>query len=237
VVKPVAKAAKAPAMKPVAPITPPIKPAAAVPAPKPVVAAPAKAEPVKAAPKAKPAPKPTPKIVAKSTKVVPVPVKTTAAPKAAKPKETPKMTAETTTKEFTAKIQSAVKDATSKAKTFAEKAQANAGEFGEFAKGNVEAVVESTKILAAGFQGMGKSYVAETKTAFETMTADVKDLAAAKTPTEFFEKQSAILRKNFDAAVANSSKTSEAVLKLAGEAFQPLSTRVSLAMEKVKKAA
>ena len=143
----------------------------------------------------------------------------------------------TTSTEITSKIQDAVKDAAAKAKTYAEQGQAGLGEVSDFAKGNVEAMVASTKILASGIQEMGKGYVAEAKTVFETMTADAKDLASAKSPTEFFEKQTAILKKNFDAAVAKSSKSSEAMLKLANEAFQPLSTRMSLAMEKVKKAA
>ena len=158
-----------------------------------------------------------------------------AAPKPASIKETKIMA--TTNTEITTKIQDAVKDAAAKAKTYAEKSQVGLGEVGAFAKGNVEAMVQSTKILASGMQEMGKGYVAEAKTAFETMTTDAKDLASAKSPTEFFEKQNAILKKNFDAAVAKSSKSSEAMLKLVNEAFQPLSTRMSLAMEKVKKAA
>jgi len=136
----------------------------------------------------------------------------------------------TTPTEFTEKMQSAFKDAQ-------EKAKAALGDAGSFTKGNVEAMVESSKILAAGLQDMTKGYVAETKTSFETMTADVKGFAAVKSPTEFFELQSAMMRKNFDAAVAASSKNSEAMLKLVTEAFQPISTRVSLAVEKIKQAA
>jgi phasin family protein len=216
-----------------------------------------KAEAVKAEPKVKPpvtkpapnksvavkhAPTKTPQPVAvkpaaaKTMKTKAQPKTKPAAPKPARIKDTKTM-ATTTTTEITTKIQDAVKDAAAKAKSFAEKGQAGLGEVSEFAKGNVEAMVESTKILAGGMQEMGKGYVAEAKTAFETMTADAKDLASAKTPTEFFEKQNAILKKNFDAAVAKSSKSSEAMLKLVNEAFQPLSTRMSLAMEKVKKAA
>ena len=45
------------------------------------------------------------------------------------------------------------------------------------------------------------------------------------------------MRAHFDAAVAASSKNSEAMLKLANEAFQPISNRVSLAVEKIKHAA
>lgn len=133
----------------------------------------------------------------------------------------------TTPAEFTDKMQTAFKDAQ-------EKAKVALGDAGTFAKGNVEAMVESSKILATGLQDMTKGYVEETKTSFEAMTADVKDLAAVKSPTEFFEKQSALMRKNFDAAVAASSKNSEAMLKLVNEAFQPISTRVSLAVEKIK---
>ena len=143
----------------------------------------------------------------------------------------------TTTTEITEKMTAAFKEAQEKAKAALEKSQAAFGDAGTFAKGNVEAVVESSKILATGLQEMTKGYVAETKSAFEAMTADVKELTTVKSPTEFFEKQSALLRKNFDAAVAASSKNSEAMLKLANEAFQPISTRVSLAVEKIKQAA
>lgn len=139
-----------------------------------------------------------------------------------------------TSTEMTDKMTAVFKDAQEKAKAALEKSQAAFGDVGEFAKGNVEAMVESTKILASGLQEMTKGYVAESKTALEAMTADVKDLTTVKSPTEFFEKQSALLRKNFDAAVAASSKNSEAMMKLASEAFQPISTRVSLAVEKVK---
>jgi phasin family protein len=143
----------------------------------------------------------------------------------------------TSTTEITDKFQTAMKDASEKAKTAFEKSQAAFGDMGEFTKGNVEAMVASAKILASGIQEMSKGLVEESKSAFETITAEAKDIAASKSPSELFEKQTALLRKHFDAAVAAGSKNSEAMLKLANEAFQPISTRVSLAVEKVKKAA
>jgi len=146
-------------------------------------------------------------------------------------------TMNTSTTEITEKFQSAMKDAADKAKVALEKSQASFGEMGEFTKGNVEAVVESTKIFASGLQEIGKTYAAEGKTAMESISADLKDLVAVKSPAEFFEKQTSLLRKRFDAMVAVSSKNSEAALKLANEAFQPISNRVSLAVEKMKQAA
>ncbi len=139
--------------------------------------------------------------------------------------------------EVTEKFQAAIKDASAKAKAAFEKSQASFGEMGAFTKGNVEALVESSKIFAAGLQALSKGYMTESKSAFETLTAEMKEMAAVKSPTELMEKQTALLRKQFDAAVAVSSKNSEAVLKLANEAFQPISTRVSLAVEKIKHAA
>jgi phasin family protein len=143
----------------------------------------------------------------------------------------------TTTTAMTDTIQTAMKDAADKAKATMEKSQAAMGDMSAFAKGNVEAVVEAGKILASGMQEMSKGYMTDSKSAVETMTAEIKDLAAVKSPAEFFEKQSAMMRKQFDAAVATSSKNSEAMLKLASEAFQPISNRVSLAVEKIKHAA
>jgi hypothetical protein len=121
-----------------------------------------------------------------------------------------------------------------KAKEAFEKGSSMLGEFGEFARGNVEAVVESSKILASGLQDLGASFAAEGRSAFETITADLKELAAVKTPADFLKIQSELIRKSFDGAVAYGSKNSEAALKLASDAYAPISGRVSLAVEKVR---
>ena len=152
-------------------------------------------------------------------------------------KETVKMATKTKTPEFAASIQESLKDASEKAKAAFEKSQALFGDAGEFTKGNVEALVESGKVLAAGVQDLGKDYVAEAKSAFETVQADFKALAAVKSPADFFKLQGEILRRNFDAAVTAGSKNSEKAVKLANEAFAPIQNRVSLAIEKVKQAA
>ncbi len=139
--------------------------------------------------------------------------------------------------DFTAKVKDAVADLQDRAKTAFEKSNAVFADAGEFTKGNVEALVESGKVLAAGLQDLGKVYVEDAKTGFETMTADVKELAAVTSPADFFKLQGEILRRNFDAAMATGSKRSEALVKLAIDAFAPVQTRVSLAIEKVKQAA
>jgi phasin family protein len=148
-----------------------------------------------------------------------------------------KIMATAKTADFTKPFADAISDAQSKAKAAYDQSAAFAAEATEFAKGNVEAVVESTKVYAAGVQDLGKTYAEEAKAAFETLTADVKELAAVKSPAELFQLQARLARRNFDALVAYSSKSTDAVSKLATEAFAPISGRLSLAAEKIAKAA
>lgn len=141
------------------------------------------------------------------------------------------------TPKFAEGIQKVVTESQDKVKLALAKSTGLAGEYGELAKGNVEALVESGKILAAGLQDMGSDLVAETKTAIETVTADVKQLTGVKSPTEFVKVQADIMRRNMDQAVALTSKNSEALLKLASDTFGPLSGRFNFMVEKFRKAA
>jgi len=147
------------------------------------------------------------------------------------------MPAKKTTAEFTKTVKAAAADVQAKAKLAYAKGTEVFGEATDFAKGNVEAVVTSGKILGAGFKELGKTYADEGKAAVETMTADVKKLSEVKSPVDFLQTQSAILRRNFDHAIEFNSKTGESMINLFGSAFAPISARASLVVEKVKKAA
>ena len=141
------------------------------------------------------------------------------------------------TTDYTAKAKEVAADMQTRAKAAYDKGTELTKDTVEFQKGNFEALVESGKILASGMQDMGRIYVEEAKTAAETVQADVKKMAAVKSPTELFQLQGEIMRRNFDAMVSTTSKNTEAMLKLANEAFAPVSNRMSLAAEKVRKAA
>ena len=253
-VKPVTHAASA---KTEAPVAAKSEPAVA----KPAVAKSAAAKPAAKAP-AKRAEKPAKKVKAlvKTTskqsvaaKAKPVVAKVKAArkvaAKVAKPVSKPATlisklkdttmatTVKKTTEDFSSKIQGAMNDAQARAKTTFEKSQSAMGEMNTFSKGNLEAMVETGKVLASGMQTMGKNYVEEVKSAISTLQSDAKELTSVKSPKEFVELQSKLMRKYFDGVVAYNSKSAETALKLANEAFQPISSRVSLAVEKVRKAA
>lgn len=256
VIKPAIKsatAAKAPEVK--APVVKTAAPKASVAkAPVPAAKPPVMAKPAPAAKAAKPVPAkkvvPASSVSAKAATakpVIDVATPAAAAMKAAEKIADPKTNTfaglfnpfilEEKTMDISANFagfQGAVTEAQAKAKAAFEKSSVAFGEAGDFAKGNVEAVLESGKILAEGLQGFGSEMVTEGRTAFETFTGDIKELAAAKSPTDFFKLQGDIMRKNFDSAVAYGSKNSEAALKLFSDTMAPISGRVSVAVEKAR---
>ena len=67
---------------------------------------------------------------------------------------------------------------------------------------------------------------------FEQAADAIRSLAEAKSPTEYLQLQSEFARASFDRAVAESSKLTESLVKLAGEAFQPLSNRATANAER-----
>jgi len=142
-----------------------------------------------------------------------------------------------TIKDAAEKGQAYFAEFSTKAKAAAEKSAKAFEEINEFGKGNVEALVESGKIAAKGFETLGQDYADYARKQFEGTTAALKGFAAVKSPTEFFKLQADFVRGQFDSFVAESSKNTEAMLKLAGDVAKPISNRVALAAEKIKVAA
>lgn len=137
----------------------------------------------------------------------------------------------------TAKAQAMFADFNDRTKAAVEKSTKLIEEANDFAKGNVEAIVESSKIAAKGLETLGQDAAEYSRKSFETATAALKTFGTVKSPTELFKLQSDFFRTSFDSYVAEASKNTEAMLKLAGDAAQPLSSRFALAAEKVKTAA
>jgi phasin family protein len=104
----------------------------------------------------------------------------------------------------------------------------------EFSKANLEAVVESTKLAATGAQTAAKHTAELTRKNWDASSAHLKALAAVKSPTDFFKLQGDFARSQFDAAVAEVSKSSEFYLKLAGEVSAPVQNRVAVIVDQVK---
>ncbi len=132
------------------------------------------------------------------------------------------------------RVQAIFGDVNARAKTAIENSTKFYEEMTEFTKGNVEALVASGRVAAKGAENLGQGAADYSKRSFETASTTLRSFASAKSPTELFQLQSEFARTLFDSAVAESSKLSESLMKLAGEIAQPLSSRLAVAAEKVK---
>ena len=135
------------------------------------------------------------------------------------------------------RFQTIFADAGERGQDMVRKTQATAGEMTELAKANIEALTEAGRIAATGVRSIGQDALASGREGFEQASTSLKTLADAKSPTEFFQIQSDLAKASFDRVVAEGSKFAEAMVKLAGEAAQPLSNRATINAERINELA
>ena len=131
-----------------------------------------------------------------------------------------------------APFQSMFADANGRAQDAVKRSQRVAEELADLARSNVEAIVESSRVAAEGARSIGQDVVAKSRDGVEQAADAIRSLAEAKSPTEYLQLQGEFARASFDRMVAESSKLTESFVKLAGEAFQPLSNRASANAER-----
>ena len=124
-----------------------------------------------------------------------------------------------------APFQTLFSDANERSQDLAQRSQKVAGELADLARANVEAMVEAGRVASEGARSLGQDVVAKQRSSFEQAADAIRSLAEAKSPTEYLQLQGELARASFDRAVSESSKLTESLVKLAGEAFQPLSNR------------
>ncbi|MET1112387.1 MAG: phasin family protein [Allosphingosinicella sp.] len=134
------------------------------------------------------------------------------------------------------RLQAVFGDVNERARTQIERNTRIAEEMTELSKGNVEAMVASTKVVAKGLETVGQEVAEYSRKSFEGASAALKSFTEVKSATDFFRLQGEFARTQFDGFVAESSKLSETMIKLAGDVAEPLASRYSVAAERVKAA-
>ncbi len=137
-------------------------------------------------------------------------------------------------KEVTAKVEMFVADAQKSATEQFEKLSKSFEGLTAFNQENVDAVVKSSEIAAKAAEGIGSEISAYSKKAFEDGVAAAQDLAASKTVTELFEKQSAFAQSAFEGFVGQATKMNEFYTAAAKDITAPLGARVTAATESFK---
>ncbi|HEX8382117.1 MAG TPA: phasin family protein [Sphingomonas sp.] len=128
-------------------------------------------------------------------------------------------------------------DMNDRAKNMMERAPKLVQDMSELNKGNVEALVESGRIAAKGMEAMGQHAADYARRSFEAGTAAFRQMTAVKSPTELMRVQAELARAAFDQMVAETSRTTETMLKLVGEVAQPISSRYAVVADRIKTAA
>jgi phasin family protein len=123
-------------------------------------------------------------------------------------------------------------DATGRSEEFAKRSRKAAEELADIARANVDAVVESGKIATSGAQAIGQQVLAKGRDTVDQAANTVRALAEAKSPADVLQVQSDFFRSAFDRFVEESATLTESLVKVAGEAFEPISTRASLNVER-----
>lgn len=111
----------------------------------------------------------------------------------------------------------------------------NYEELNALTKGNVDAVVQSSTIVAKGAEQAGKQVAAYAQSSLEKSVAATKAAFAVKSIRELIDLQNAYAKQSFDALVAETSKLQELSVKVTNDALAPLSARVNVAVEKLGK--
>lgn len=132
-----------------------------------------------------------------------------------------------------APFQSLFADAGERSQEAARRTQKVAEELADLTRANVEAFVESSRLAAEGARSLGQDLVASGRQGAEKAADSIRTLAEAKSPTEYLQIQSELARASFDRMVAQSSRLTESVVKIAGEAIQPISNRASASAERI----
>ncbi len=117
-----------------------------------------------------------------------------------------------------------------------EKAMKTAEEIMSFNQGNIDALMKSSQIWAAGIQDLSKQWAATAQTAMGETMSTFKALSGVKSLKEAIDLQTSLARSSMEKAMAESGKFTDASVKLAEQTMAPLAARVTLAVETFSKA-
>ncbi len=145
------------------------------------------------------------------------------------------MATKTTAKQSATKAaEDFIADAQKTASAQSEKFGAEFEKASSFGQETLEALKASGEIAAKAAEGFGAELTEFSKKSFDETVAAAKDMAASKSVTELFEKQSAFATAAFEGFVAQATKFNETFAASAKEASAPVSARFTAATDVVK---
>lgn len=108
-------------------------------------------------------------------------------------------------------------------------------EMSKLQKDNWEAMVAASQIWAKGAEVIGKAWMGLAQETMETAATTAKAMVGVKSLREAVDLQTDFAKGNFDKFVAESTKLSETVVKVANDAMEPITARMNVNVEKMLK--
>lgn len=139
-----------------------------------------------------------------------------------------------------------VEDSTAQARVAVEKGMETANktagdmmkaaeEAAEFGRGNMDAFAKASQLYVTGVQDLSRQTMAMFQALSEQAIEGVKAMSSMKSVKEAADFQASFTKTAFERAVNDTTKLSEAAIKLAETSIEPISARMTLAMEKMAK--
>lgn len=118
-----------------------------------------------------------------------------------------------------------------------EQAMKTMDELTAFGQGDLEAVVKSGQIWVAGVEDLSQQVAASAQASFDATMAAFQALAGVKSLKDAMDLQSTLARASLEKMLAESSRLTDASFRLTEQAIEPLTARISLAVQKFAKSA
>ena len=101
-------------------------------------------------------------------------------------------------------------------------------------KRNLEALTEANRVALEGAQVVARRHMEILQETMAGLSDTLKDLSSTQTPTSRAAKQTELLKKAYENAVANTKELGDLIQKSNSEAMSKLNTRFSEAMTEMK---
>lgn len=105
-----------------------------------------------------------------------------------------------------------------------------------FGQGNVEALVKSSQIFATGLQDLGKLMAASAQASMDDAMSAFRAMTGVRSLKDAADLQASLARSAVEKALTQSNQVAETSFKVAEQAFAPIGSRLSLAVQSFGKA-
>jgi phasin family protein len=138
------------------------------------------------------------------------------------------------TQQAAEQIRTVVGQTSEQSKAAMEKSARFAEEIADLSRGNMEAMMASSKTAAKYVETLTQGAADYSRRSFEQASTAMRSFAEVKSPTDFFRLQGDFARSAFDQMVAESARVSETMVKMSGDVAEPITSRYSAAAERMK---